>query len=44
MTDALQAWPEAVTIDTSGSVEDAVEAALTEVDLRPERVRSRSTR
>ena len=32
MTDALQAWPEAVTIDTRGDVEDAVEAALDEVD------------
>ena len=32
MTVALQAWPEAVTIDTSGSVEDAIGAALTEVD------------
>ena len=32
MTDALQAWPEAVTIDTSGSVEDAIGTALTEVD------------
>jgi aminoglycoside phosphotransferase family enzyme/adenylate kinase family enzyme len=32
MTDALQAWPEAVTIDNRGDVEDAVEAALDEVD------------
>ena len=32
MTDALQAWPEAVTIDNRGDVEDAVEAALDEID------------